>query len=64
MHVSPAVQNLSEQVEHVLTEGVTVQLLSSVEPIDKDGAPEAQKHCEHRFWGDYRASHSRWDFIG
>jgi hypothetical protein len=42
VHISLAGQNLSERLEHVLTEAVTVQLLPRGEPFDKSGAPEAQ----------------------
>jgi hypothetical protein len=50
VHISPAVQNLSERIDHVLTEGVAVELFPREEPVDEDGAPDAQKYCEHHFW--------------
>jgi hypothetical protein len=42
VHISPALQNLSERLEHVLTEVATVEHHPRVDPVDKDDAPDAK----------------------
>jgi hypothetical protein len=37
VHISPAVQNLSEWPRHVLTEVVTVELFARAESVDQNG---------------------------
>jgi hypothetical protein len=64
VHISPGVQNLSEQIQHMLEEVVAVGLAPRREPIDKDGSMAAQKHCEYGCRRSYRVRHSCWDFIG
>jgi hypothetical protein len=46
VRISPAVQDMSEWVKHVLAEVGAVKLCLRWEPIDQDGAADAQEHGE------------------
>jgi hypothetical protein len=58
VRISPAVQDISEQLKHVLAEVGAGKLCLRWEPIDQDGAADAQEQGEHRFPDADRGSHS------
>jgi hypothetical protein len=62
--ISPGVQDMSEQLKHVLAEVRAVKLCMRWEPIDQDGAADAQEHGEDSFAEADRGSHSCGDFVG
>ena len=64
VRISPAVQDMSERLKHVLAEVGSVKLRSRWKPIDQDGAADAQEHGEHSFAAADRGSHSCGDLVG
>jgi hypothetical protein len=64
VRILPAVQDMSEQLKHVLAEVCAVTLCLRWEPIDQDGAVDAQYHGEHSFARADRDSHSCADLVG
>jgi hypothetical protein len=64
VRISPAVQDISERLKCVLAEAGAVKLCLRWEPIDQDGAADAQEHGGHSFADADRGAHSCGDFIG
>jgi hypothetical protein len=64
VRISPAVQDMSERHKHVLAEGGAVKLCLMWEPIDQNGAADAQEHGEHSFADADGGSHSCGDLVG
>jgi hypothetical protein len=46
---TPAVQDLGNPLEYFFTEVASVESFPVCEPIDEDGAVDAQEHCEYGF---------------
>jgi putative N-acetylmannosamine-6-phosphate epimerase len=64
VRISPAVQDMSERLKSILAEVGAVKLCLSWEPLDQDGAADAQEHGEQSFADADRGSHSCGDLVG
>jgi hypothetical protein len=64
VRISPAVQDRSERLKHVLAEVGAVKLCLRWEPIDQDCAADGQEQGEHSFADADRGSHSCGDLVG